>query len=165
MSGDPPPLALQLVFLGKHLGLLLEHRLSGRGFNRTQTIILDVLARRPGLQSQELCGPARVEPASITRTLQALERQGLVERCPHPTDGRASLLYLTGSGQRLAQELAGELEQLSTELLAGIDPQDLPVLERSVQDLMRNTGSQLRSHGCRPEAPGHDGRHGHAGAG
>lgn len=40
-----------------------------------------------------------LDPSTITRQVQALERAGLLERSPSPDDGRVSLLTLTERGQ------------------------------------------------------------------
>lgn len=131
-----PPLALRIVFLGKHLSHMIERRLASSGFNRTQTIVLRALQHHPGLQPFQLCHPAEVKPANITRTLQSLERLGLVERRPHPTDGRASLFYLTPSGEEQARILSETVEELSKEMLEAIEPRDLPIFESALNTLM-----------------------------
>ncbi len=155
MHGERAPLALRLVFLGKHLDHLIERRLAGRGVNRTQTIVLTSLRRRPGLRALDLCPHAGVEPANVTRTLQSLERQGLLERRPDPSDGRATLIYLTPRGEALAQSLSEDVEHLSAELLKGMAPGDLAILERSLttlrQALSRHLGGDRGSGVDRPE--------------
>lgn len=147
MHGDRHPLALRLMFLGKQLGHLMERRLADRGINRTQTMILIGLSHHPGLKILDLCGPAGVEPANVSRTLQSLERLGLLERQPHPTDGRANLIYLTPLGESLAAELKGELQRISAELLEGIHQGDLSHLELALGALHRAVGRQLSALG------------------
>lgn len=147
---EKPPLAFQLLFLGKHLAYLMERRLASQGLNRTQAIVLITLRRRPGLKALDLCGPARVEPANVTRTLQTLERLGLLERRPHPTDGRASLFYLTPAGEGLALGLEKGLEILSNELLRAVEPADLPHLERALESLRQAVSAQLSAFGHQP---------------
>jgi MarR family transcriptional regulator, organic hydroperoxide resistance regulator len=40
-----------------------------------------------------------MEPTSLTRTLKALEKKGLIVRKKNPNDGRGVLIYLTDSGK------------------------------------------------------------------
>jgi DNA-binding MarR family transcriptional regulator len=62
-----------------------------------------------------------VKPQSMGATLAMMEAEGLVERQPHPTDGRQVLYALTDEGQearrkvRLAKRdwLLGAVQQLS----------------------------------------------------
>lgn len=135
-----PPLALRIVFLGKHLSHMIERRLASSGFNRTQTIVLRALQHHPGLQPLQLCHPAGVKPANVTRTLQSLERMGLVERRPHPTDGRASIFHLTPKGEERARILSDTVDELSTEMFKSIEPRDLLALEKALDTVMAAIG-------------------------
>ena len=150
MEREKPSLPFRLVFLGKHMAHLLEHRFSTRGLNRTQTIILRILGRRPGLQAQDLCVPAGVDAANVSRTLQSLERLGLVDRRPHPTDGRASIFSLTEAGQATAEAISQEMRVLFDALLDGVDPQDLRIAERVLDTLWQNVRDQFAEAGVQP---------------
>src|SRR6188472_709222 len=50
----------------------------------------------------ELAAHAGTDPMMTSQVLRALEAKGLVERRPHPTDGRARLLTATDDGKKLA---------------------------------------------------------------
>lgn len=150
MEREKPSLPFRIVLLGKHMDQLLEHRSSAWGLNRTQTVILRILGRHPGLQAQDLCFPAGVEPASVSRTLQALERLGLVDRRPHPTDGRASIFSLTDAGQAAADAITQEMKELFETIMDGADPQDLPAVERVLDTLWQNIRDQLVAAGVQP---------------
>jgi DNA-binding MarR family transcriptional regulator len=143
LHGEKPPLPLQIVFLGRQLDRLIEKRLAERGLNRTQVMVLVALSRKPGLKALELCPHARVEPANVTRTLQTLERLDLLERRSHPTDGRASLFYLTTSGQEAARSLAVEMETLSSDLFRSMSQEEVDSLEKSLVDLRAAINRQL----------------------
>jgi DNA-binding MarR family transcriptional regulator len=53
----------------------------------------------------------QVHPTSVTNTVERLGRAGLVERKPHPTDGRANLIAITPQGRDLALQAARELNR------------------------------------------------------
>lgn len=130
--GDPPtraPLPIQLVFLGHRLSQLLERRLARHDYNHTQAAIVMLLRRHPGQMAQDLAAGVKVEPPSVTRALQTLERRGLVRRQPHPTDGRASIFHLTERGQLAAAEIAAMLRGLGDELVSGVGPEELAVFQ------------------------------------
>ncbi len=57
----------------------------------------------------------QVHPTSVTNTVDRLVRDGLVEREPHPGDGRAAMLVLTASGRELVERATGAL---NTEVFA-----------------------------------------------
>lgn len=133
------PLAIQLILLGHRLAHLLERRLARYDLNHTQAAIIMALDRRPGLMAQDLAHPVKVEPPSVTRALQALERRGLVCREPHPTDGRASLFHLTNSGREEAANLARLFRETSAELEEAVPPADLAALRGVLSALFVRT--------------------------
>jgi DNA-binding MarR family transcriptional regulator len=114
------PLVIQMVMLGHRLGHRLERRLAGFGYNRTQAAIINILLRHPGLSPQHFVFQVAVEAPSITRGFQALERLGLVERRPHPKDGRASRFFLTPAGETEAQRIASLMQEISAEIEDGM---------------------------------------------
>jgi DNA-binding MarR family transcriptional regulator len=69
----------------------------------------------------ELAAAEQVRPPTMTRLVQGLEAERLVERSPDPTDGRQVLVSATGRGRRLLEQarrrrvdaLAGRLAALS----------------------------------------------------
>lgn len=50
-----------------------------------------------------------VHPTSVTSTVDALERLGLVTRVGHPTDRRATLARITAKGRRVMRQTGAEL--------------------------------------------------------
>jgi DNA-binding MarR family transcriptional regulator len=96
------------------------------------------LLRREGDQTiGQLAAAERVRPPSMTRTVSCLESEGLVERRPHPTDGRQVVISLTEKGEELlAAErrrrdawLARRLRELTPDERAALR-QAAPILER-----------------------------------
>ncbi len=59
------------------------------------------VARRP-MSMGELAGALTIDPPNATAVVDDLERQGLVQRRPHPEDGRAKLVEATARGRELA---------------------------------------------------------------
>ena len=67
----------------------------------TQLAALSTLKRHGALTPGELAAHEKVQPPSMTRVLAALEERGLVERRPHPTDGRQAYVELTAEARDL----------------------------------------------------------------
>ena len=53
----------------------------------------------------DLATADRVQPQSLTRTLLALESEGLISRHPDSTDGRRSLLAITPAGVQVVTDV------------------------------------------------------------
>jgi DNA-binding MarR family transcriptional regulator len=51
----------------------------------------------------ELAGVLGIDPPNATVLVADLESQGLVQRRPHPTDGRAKVVEATRKGKELAR--------------------------------------------------------------
>ena len=91
----------------------------------------------------ELAKAEQISVQSMGTTLGALEARGLVQRHPHPTDGRRSVLSITKSGIRvLGDKHNGRAEQLAKALSTGFSPAELrqlmvaaPLIERLAQSL------------------------------
>lgn len=81
----------------------------------------------------------QVHPTSVTSAVDRLERDGLVRRTAHPTDGRTVLLVLTEDGRELARQVA---EQLNAELFSdtGFSSRDIASLNRILQRFRRRSG-------------------------
>lgn len=66
----------------------------------------------------ELAAHAGTDPMMTSQVLRALEAKSLVERRPHPTDGRARLLAATTAGKALANRAVAAVEACDTEFFA-----------------------------------------------
>lgn len=67
----------------------------------------------------------RLDPSTITRQVQSLERAGLAERSTDPRDRRVSLLALTDSGREAVQATRGHRREQLHELLSDWDTADM----------------------------------------
>jgi DNA-binding MarR family transcriptional regulator len=79
---------------------------------------------------RELAERMSCEPSNATFVVDKLEKQGLIERRPHPTDRRAKQLVLTAEGNTLRERLLELLARDSP--LAGLTSEQ----QRSLQDLL-----------------------------
>ena len=64
----------------------------------TQLSALGTLRRRGALTIGSLAACEKVQPPSMTRTVNCLVRAGMVVRQPHPTDGRQVVVRLSREG-------------------------------------------------------------------
>ena len=89
----------------------------------SQLSALTSLELAGALTPRELADVERVQPPTMTKVVAKLEEHGLVQRAPHPTDGRQVVIDLTPAAQELRNEevrareawLSGQLQELSTE--------------------------------------------------
>src|SRR5215471_14418532 len=102
------------------------------GMTRAKWAVLSRLDRFEGLKQNELADMLDLQPITLTRLLDRLSENGLIERRADPDDRRANRLYLTPAARPLLEQL-GELgEELMTTALAGVDRDSI---ERMVAQL------------------------------
>jgi DNA-binding MarR family transcriptional regulator len=75
----------------------------GLSFARFELLRLLAFTRHGELPLGKLGARLQVHPTSITSAVDRLEKQGLVERHPHPTDGRTTLAVITDAGRDIVE--------------------------------------------------------------
>ena len=78
--------------------------------------VLSLIGHNPGITSRQLCSALNILPPNLVGFLKTFEKRQLIERRPHPTDGRAVGLFLTVTGTELMHEAeaTAEASDLST---------------------------------------------------
>jgi MarR family transcriptional regulator, transcriptional regulator for hemolysin len=98
-----------------------DQRAGQFGITRAQWVVLARLDRFEGLKQSELAEMLDLQPITVTRLLDRLCENGLIERRADPGDRRAKRLFLTPAARPLLERL-GELgEELMTNALVGVD--------------------------------------------
>jgi DNA-binding MarR family transcriptional regulator len=72
----------------------------------SQVAIMARLEEAGPLTTADLARAESVKPQSMGGTLAAMEEEGLVERQPHPTDGRQILYALTDEGREARRKVS-----------------------------------------------------------
>lgn len=91
------------------------------GATRAQWAVLSRLNRCEGLKQSELAELLDLQPISLTRLLDRLAENGLIERRPDPTDRRVNRLYLTPAARPLLDRLTALGEEVMSQVLEGLD--------------------------------------------
>jgi DNA-binding MarR family transcriptional regulator len=121
-----------------------------RGLARSSWDVLASL-RRVGppyeLTPTELYRALMRSSGAMTNRLHRLERAGLIERSPHPGDGRGRLVRLTARGRKLVDEIAPIHLENEERLIASLTDADRSALE----DLLRRLTRSLEE--TRPTPP------------
>ncbi len=94
-----------------------DQRARARGMTRAQWHILARVEKQPGLSQSELAAICDVEPITVARLVDRLEKRGLLERRPDPNDRRIWRLH----NRPLAQPILEEMSAYRQELVRDID--------------------------------------------
>ncbi|MFD5030126.1 MarR family winged helix-turn-helix transcriptional regulator [Streptomyces sp. NPDC058405] len=99
----------------------IDQRMSAAGLSLSRTKALQLLAQRGTLHQAELAEALGQAPRSVTQTVEALERAGLITRTNDPDDRRRKTVSLTATGHTAlaAAEQAGK--QILQQLFGSLD--------------------------------------------
>jgi DNA-binding MarR family transcriptional regulator len=138
--------ASQLIF---RLARLLRHGASN--FMRDQRIPLTpeqwgllwkVAGFEGGLQT-DLADPVLKDHPNVTKMLDALEQQGLVEREPDPNDRRSKEVWLTDKGKSLLDEHLPGIVEEKEKYFKGLNRADLERLIKHLKIVQKNMERHL----------------------
>jgi len=116
------------------------------GMTRAQWAVLFRLERAQGLKQSELADLLEVQPITLTRLIDRLCDNGLIERRSDPNDRRAKRLFLTPAAKPVMTQLTAVTERMMASVLAGLDR---PAREAVVASLatIKNNLRQIIQHG------------------
>jgi DNA-binding MarR family transcriptional regulator len=103
----------------------------------TQISALTSLGLAGALTPRELAEHERVQPPTMTKIIAKLEDRGLVQRTPHPTDGRQVVLHATEAGRAAVAEQRRAGDAWLAKALAELSAEDRETLRRAADLLER----------------------------
>lgn len=108
-------------------------RMAPYGLRPVEFSVMSVIHHNPGVTSRQLCAVLNLLPPNLVGLVQAFEARGLIERRPHPRDGRAFGLHPTPEGVALMQAA----ERTATELEIDRSPRLSPAERRQLLALLQ----------------------------
>lgn len=114
--------------VGRLLRTYADQKARQFGQTRAQWAVLLKLERYEGLKQSDLAEYLDIQPITLTRLVDRLCDNGLIERRPDPNDRRAKRLYLTPAARPLLDRISSQVEELAETVLAGIEPEVSEVL-------------------------------------
>jgi MarR family transcriptional regulator, transcriptional regulator for hemolysin len=92
------------------------------GMTRAQWFVLSRIQHSEGIRQSELAEMCDLQPITLTRLIDRLCQNGLIERRPDPNDRRAKRLYLTPAAEPVLEGLFALGKDMMAIVLAGIEP-------------------------------------------
>ncbi|EGI76304.1 MarR family winged helix-turn-helix transcriptional regulator [Hylemonella gracilis] len=98
--------------------------------------VLSLIHHNPGITSRQLCSVLNIQPPNLVGMLQHYEKKrGLIERRPHPSDGRALGLHLTTAGRQLARKAEHAASQNDAQVTARLSAAERRTLLRLLEKI------------------------------
>jgi MarR family transcriptional regulator for hemolysin len=124
--------AFQIMDVARMLRTYADQQARQFGISRAQWAVLIRIDRTEGLKQSELAEILDLQPISLTRLLDRLAENGLIERRADPNDRRANRLYLKPAARPLLDQLADLGAGMMDTVLDGLDTK---TIERMLGDL------------------------------
>ncbi|HEU4650089.1 MAG TPA: MarR family transcriptional regulator [Croceibacterium sp.] len=120
---------VNLVLVARRWRSLLDERLRLIGQSSARMEALAAIINSPSLSAQvDIAKRLRIEGPTMTRMLDTLEADGLVERLADPSDRRTKQLRLTPAGEKALEEIFAIADALRERLLEDVAPERLDEL-------------------------------------
>ena len=107
----------------KRMRRLVDAELSECGLSLSRSKILSELRHNGPLNQSSLATTFDLAPRTVTELVDTLERDGLVERQPDPSDRRARHVHLTPAGEHAQKQAVAVREQLIGRVLGHLTDQ------------------------------------------
>jgi DNA-binding MarR family transcriptional regulator len=121
-------LLYEVVQLAKAWRGVVRQQLAAVGLHIGQEQLLLQLWREDGLSQAQLAERMRVEPPTVTKMLQRLERAKLVRRSRDRAGSRAFVVQLTDAGQALREPVEAVWAAAEQSVTAPLDSDELGTL-------------------------------------
>jgi MarR family transcriptional regulator, transcriptional regulator for hemolysin len=131
-------LAFAINDVARLLRTFADHEAGRFGMTRAKWAVLARLDRFEGLKQTELAEMLDLQPITLTRLLDGLAGNGLIERRADPDDRRAKRLFLTPAARPLLERLTELGEDLMATALAGLEPSEIAALLGSLTAVKEN---------------------------
>ncbi len=110
-------------------------------YDSSMTMAFALLSIDPkeGTSSTALGPKMGVEPTSLSRTLKKLEERNMIERHPHPTDGRGVIIKLTEQGinhRNISKEVVKQFNETMEKYIGKDKLQTFLEVAQSIQHLL-----------------------------
>jgi DNA-binding MarR family transcriptional regulator len=119
----------------------------GLSFNQFEVLTLLAQARK-GLRMSDLASRVILSPSGVTRSVDQLERRGLVSRCVFEHDRRGQLATITAEGRTaLRKATDSHVRGLRRHFVDHLSRAELRELADSLQAVLLGNGTPLRASG------------------
>ena len=115
-----------------------EAGLSEIGLHVGQEFVLFNLSCHDGATQSQLADYLCVEPPTVTKLVQRMEANGLLERRTDSDDGRVSRVYLTERSHELLDGVRAVWAELEAQTVKGLSDMEQALLRRLLIQLLNN---------------------------
>jgi len=124
--------------IGRMRRAQMNEALAANGIYAGQEMFLWHLWREDGLTQSQLVERLCVQPPTVSKMLDRMDRAGLVERRPDPDDSRVTRVYLTEQGRRSQDAVSEVWKTIEQRLTMGLSVEERLLLRRLLLQVHEN---------------------------
>ncbi|MBX3598042.1 MAG: MarR family transcriptional regulator [Rhizobiaceae bacterium] len=122
---------------------VLAARLNGHGYYAGQDQIMLTLSHQDGQSPSELASRLGVRPPTITKTINRLQAQGVLEKRASPDDARQTHIFLTDAGRETIKAIEKSVKKTEKQALRGLDKKDQKALAKYLAKIEANLAGAI----------------------
>jgi len=126
-----------LIEVARLLRRNFNRRAQVLGLSQAQSRALAYLSRQQGVKQVTLADSMDIQPMTLARLIDGLEKLGLVARKPDPCDRRAVRLYLTEGAEPVLAQMRVLAAETRAEALADVSDAALSQLFETLNSMKR----------------------------
>lgn len=138
MADSQPSFGFLLYDTARRLRRDFDRRARCVGLSRAKWSVLAHLSQHEGIRQAGLAEILDLTPITLTRHLDRLEQEGLVQRRADPSDRRAYQLFLTPAVRPVLETMRELAEQARAQALAGLSSTEQKELMRLLHKVRCN---------------------------
>lgn len=144
--------AFTIMDVARLIKTYADQRARQFGISRAQWAVLIRIDRTEGLKQSELAEILDLQPISLTRLLDRLADNGLIERRADPNDRRANRLYLKPAAKPLLEQLAALGTDMMGTVLKGLDDQTIERMLKELGSVKSNLRTAIQNNSTQQQA-------------
>ena len=133
-------LDIAVIDLMQSIGLLVRRVRAAAGSHElslTEAFVMGRLAKHGPATTADLARAEGMKPQSMGTTIAALEEMGMVERKPHPTDGRQVNIGLTAKGAAVRKSAKDAKQTWLMQVISQLDESERETLFKAGEIIKR----------------------------
>ncbi len=134
------PLELAVTDLTQAIGLLVRRiraAAASHELSLTESAVMKRLGADGPATTADLARAESMKPQSMGATIAALEEMGMVDRKPHPTDGRQVNIELTAKGAAIQKSAREAKRTWLAQAIAQLDEEERETLFKASEIIKR----------------------------
>src|SRR5580692_13134281 len=140
LSMSRKTLEIDVVDFTQSIGLLVRRvraAAASHELSLTESAVMSRLEREGPATTADLARAEGMKPQSMGTTIAALEEMRMVERKPHPTDGRQVNIALTAKGSAVRKSAKDAKRTWLAQAIAQLDEQERVTLFKAAEIIRR----------------------------